>query len=198
MTSKTTTPTTARNGATPEQQLNNNRMLITMFIFALSLLFACLIYANLIVRNAQGQWPPKEVNRLDMLTPILMTIVLLASSATAVLGIRATKTGDNQRVLLFISITSILGLIYSFWMVAFLINILNHFNGVYSAMFLALWFVHVLHAFAVLGFMGYVIQKLRSGKITPETGYFPVEASTNLWHFLTIIWIVLFVVLYLI
>jgi heme/copper-type cytochrome/quinol oxidase subunit 3 len=198
MTTKTTT--TERNGATPEQQLDNNRMLINMFILALTLLFICLIYANLIVRNAQGQWPPKEVNRLDMLTPIAMTLILLASSATAVLGTRAAKQGNPQRVLMFISITSVLGMIYAVWMIGFLINILNHFNGVYSAMFLALWFVHVLHALAVLGFMGYVIQKLRGGSIdmNPAMGYFPVEASTKLWHFLTVIWIVLFVVLYLI
>jgi cytochrome c oxidase subunit III len=198
MTSKTTTP--ARNGATPEQQLENNRLLVTLARFALALLFACLIYSNFMVRNAQGQWPPKEVDRLDMFVPILMTAVLIASSATAIAGMRAARRGDNQRLLIFLSATSVFGIVYSVWMVGFLFTILQNYEGVYSAMFLAMWFVHVLHAFAVLGFMGYVIQRLRGvgTPITAETGYFPVEASTNLWHFLTIIWVVLFVVLYIV
>jgi cytochrome c oxidase subunit 3 len=182
----------------PEIRLNNNRLLLTLTMVGLALLFTCLIYANFMVRNAQGSWPPPGVDRLNMTAPLLMTVVLLVSSVTAVLGMRALKSGQRQPMIAFFTVTSVLGLIYAVWMGSFLIGLLAGFRGVYSAMFLAMWFVHVLHAMAVLGLMGYTILGMRVGKYSLAEGYFPVEAAHHLWHFLTVIWIVLFVVLYLV
>lgn len=203
MTTKSKYP--ASQDLTPEQRLANNRLLINLVYVALGLLFACLIYANFMVRNAQNQWPPIGIDRMDMLPPILMTVILIASSGTAIFAMRALRQGKREAFIGGLAATAVLGVIYAVWMFITLGRILdgyyrlntNVFN-VYSAMFLALWFVHALHAIAVLGILGYVIQNARQNVYSIEKGYFPVEAGTHLWHFLTIVWIVLFVVLYLV
>jgi heme/copper-type cytochrome/quinol oxidase subunit 3 len=183
---------------TPEQRLANNRLGITLTIVVLALVFACLIYANFMVRNAQNQWPPPGVNRMDMVTPVLMTTLLLLSSGAMIIANRAFRRADSARFTLGLGAAWLLGAAYSVWMFGTLARILAAFNGVYSAMFLALWFVHVAHTVAVLLFLGYVINKARQGVYTANGVFYPVEAVSNLWHFLTIVWVVLFVTLYII
>ncbi len=194
MTTKYPTP----QETTPGQQLANNRLLITLTVITLSLVFACLIYSNFIVRNAQGSWPPAGVDRMDILTPLVMTVILVLSSGAAIMAVRALKAGQRGPLLTYLYVTMGGGLVYSVWMLAFLARLLTTFNGVYSALFLALWFVHVVHAVAVLLYLGYVTVQVRRGRYSVAEGWFPLEGSTNLWHFVTIVWIVLFVVLYIV
>ncbi len=177
-----------------EQQLNNNRLLFNLILVALTVFFSCLIYANFMVRSAQGQWPPPGVNRMEIATPALMTIGLILSSLTDILGVRAFMKGRRSDYGRLMWVTEALGIAY----VIAMLNLFSRipYTGVYSAMFLALWVVHVIHAVAALLFLGYVLRRSAQGKFSVEQGYWPVEASANLWHFVTGVWIVLFIVLY--
>ncbi len=177
------------------QQLNNNRLLLILFLVAESILFGSLIYSNFMVRSANGQWPPAGVDRMDMAAPLLFTVALLISSFTALQATAALKRADRGGFVRFMAATVVLGVGFVFGMLTLFSRM--QFTGVYSAMFLAMWAVHVTHAVVVLLFLGYVLWRATRGKYSAEA-YFPVEAATNLWHFLDVVWIVLFVVLYLV
>ncbi len=176
------------------QQLNNNRLLLLLFLVAEAMLFGCLIYANFMVRSAQGQWPPPGVNRMDVTGPLLFTVALLVSSLTTWRAVSALKSGNRNGFVMFLSVTVLLGAGFVFGMLRLLSSL--QFTGPYSAMFAAMWVVHVTHAIVVLLFLGYVLWRATRGKYSAEA-YWPVEAATNLWHFLDVVWVVLFVVLYL-
>jgi len=179
------------------QQLatNNNKMLLTLWLVVESGLFACLIYANFSVRFAQGQWPPQGVDRLSMGLPLALTALLLISSFLAIRGVAALKRGDKTSYGRLFSATIGLGVLFVLGVFSLLSRVPYH--GVYDAMFFTLWIVHVAHAIVVLGFLGYVGWRGTHGGYTADR-VFPVEAATYLWHFLDIMWIVLFLVLYIV
>lgn len=177
------------------QQLNNNRLFLMLFLVAEAMLFGSLIYANFMVRSANGQWPPPGVNRMAMGGPLVFTVALIISSFTAIQAVAALKRGERGNFVRFLGATVLLGAGFVYGMVRLLLSL--QFSGPYSAMFAAMWGVHVAHAVAVLLFMSYVLWRATQGGYSAEA-YFPVEASTNLWHFLDAVWIVLFVVLYLV
>jgi len=181
--------------AQPDLKLNNNRLFLMLWFVVEGMLFGSLIFSNFSVRSAQGDWPPPGVDRMDMRLPLLFTAALLISSFTAIQAINALKRDDRGALVRFLGATVVLGLAFVFGMV----NLISHlqFTGVYSAMFVAMWGMHVAHAVAVLLFLGYVLWRASQGRYTSNS-YWSLEAATNLWHFLDVVWIVLFVVLYLV
>jgi cytochrome c oxidase subunit 3 len=174
---------------------NNNKTLLALWLVVESGLFACLIYANFSVRFAQGQWPPQGVDRLSMTLPLALTAILLISSFTAIRSVAALKRGDQTSFGRFMIGTIVLGVLFAIGVFSLLSRVPYH--GVYDAMFFTLWIIHVAHAIVVLGFLGYVGWRGTHGGYTSER-LFPVEAATYLWHFLDIMWIVLFLVLYIV
>lgn len=174
---------------------NNNKLLLTLWLIVEAGLFACLIYANFSVRFAQGQWPPQGVDRLSMSLPLGLTAILLVSSFSAIRGVAALKKGHLTAFGRWIIATIALGIVFVIGVFSLLTRVPYH--GVYDAMFFTLWIVHVAHAIVVLGFLGYVGWRGTHGGYSSDQ-LWPVEAATYLWHFLDIMWIVLFVVLYLV
>ena len=177
------------------QRLNNNRLLLTLWLGVEGILFFSLIYANFSVRFAQSQWPPPGVNRLSMAFPLALTAILLISSFTAIQATNAAKRNDRPALTRFMAFTTLLGLVFVIGVLVLLTRI--PFSGPYNAMFVALWAVHVAHALAGVLFLGYVLRRITQGQYTAESHY-PVEASISFWHFLDVMWIVLFVILYII
>jgi cytochrome c oxidase subunit 3 len=184
-----------REQAAAQRQLDNNRLLLTLWLLVEAGLFASLIYANFAVRAAQGQWPPVGIDRLSMGVPLALTVALLVSSFTAIRALGALRRDDRVNFTRFMVATLALGVGFVIGVISLLLRI--PFRGPYNAFFVAMWFVHVSHAIVVLGYLGYVLRRATQGHYT-ATAHWPVEAATYLWHFLDVMWIVLFVVLYLV
>jgi heme/copper-type cytochrome/quinol oxidase subunit 3 len=181
--------------AATQRQLDNNRLLLTLWLVVETGLFASLIYANFVVRAAQGQWPPLGADRMNMGVPLALTVAIVVSSVTAIQAVGALRRNDRANFTRFLIATIALGIGF----VVGVISLLTHipFRGPYNAFFVSMWFVHVSHAIAVLLFLGYVLRRATQAHYT-ATAHWPVEAATYLWHFLDVMWIVLFVVLYLV
>jgi cytochrome c oxidase subunit 3 len=150
---------------------------------------------------------------LDILMGGFNTVVLIASSLTMALGVRAAQTGANKTTVKWLLLTMALGL--TFLVVKFFeykhkydlghIPGANfHFEGPYSAqvqIFISLYFamtgLHALHM--VIGFvlLSVIAWMAHKGRFSPEW-YTPVEMSGLYWHFVDIVWIFLFPLLYLV
>ena len=143
----------------------------------------------------------------------LNTVVLITSSLTMALAVHAAQTGERRLLLIFLSATMALG-------VAFLgvkayeysISIAEHhipgagfeYEPTYirqAQLFYSLYFVmtglHALHMIIGLGLMAVMFWWTWRGTITREYAS-PIEISGLYWHFVDIVWIFLFPLLYLI
>ncbi len=158
---------------------------------------------------------------LDIRLGATNTAVLLASSLTMALSVRSAQAGNRRSLLLFLILTMILGgaflgvKAYEYdqkfvehvvpsldWAPAGKVLArlapggLDHAQ-LYFFFSFAMTGMHALHMTIGMGLLLWLILRARKGSFTPQ--YFaPVEVVGLYWHFVDIIWIFLFPLLYLI
>ena len=142
------------------------------------------------------------------------TAVLLCSSFTMVLAVRGAQLGKRRTVMLFLILTIILGLVFlgikGFeWNQKFQEHHVPgpgfHLEGTalqgQAQLFFSLYFamtgLHALHMVIGCGLMLYLLWKTYQGTYSPDY-YTPIDMGGLYWHFVDIIWIFLFPLLYLI
>jgi cytochrome c oxidase subunit 3 len=142
------------------------------------------------------------------------TAVLLCSSFTMVLAVRAGQLGKRRAVMLFLVLTIILGLVFlgikGFeWTEKFHEHHVPgpsfHLEGTpmqgQAQLFFSLYFamtgLHALHMVIGCGIMLFLLLETWRAKYSAEY-YTPIDVGGLYWHFVDIIWIFLFPLLYLI
>ena len=144
----------------------------------------------------------------------LNTAILIASSFTVAMGVRAAQRGLAQALLRWIVATIVLGgaflgvkaIEYSHKYHAGLIPGPSFaYDGpadpghmkIFFSFYFAMTGMHALHMVIGIGIMIWLIPKIRRGLYTSD--YFsPIENFGLYWHFVDIVWIFLFPLLYLI
>ncbi|MBL8007568.1 MAG: cytochrome c oxidase subunit 3 family protein [Ignavibacteria bacterium] len=188
-----------------------SKMGMWLFLFTEILLFGGLFILYAGYRYIYSDGFAAAATELDVLLGTINTIILLTSSLTVVLAIVALQKNNKDLSLFFLWITQACGLI-------FMIN--KYFewgakfhHGIYpkgpalqnmsegEAMYFGLYFVmtglHGLHILVGMGFIGYVMYKIKKDVIT-ATNFQKLENSGLYWHLVDIIWIFLFPLFYLI
>jgi cytochrome c oxidase subunit 3 len=141
------------------------------------------------------------------------TVVLITSSLTMALAVRGAQTGERRAVMLFLALTMLLGTAFlGIKAFEYYTEFVEHhvpgpgfqFEGPHLAhaqLFFSLYFVmtgiHALHMIIGLGIMSVMLWWTWRGTITRDYSN-PIEVSGLYWHFVDIVWIFLFPLLYLI
>jgi cytochrome c oxidase subunit 3 len=182
--------------------------LVTEVMFFGGLLMAYLLYRV---------WYPAAWDEgsaeLDIRLGGFNTVVLIASSLTMALGVRAAQTGQPRANVRWLLITMALGL--TFLVVKFFEyrdKYLKHHipgpnfhfegpNAPQVQIFLSLYFgltgLHALHMIVGVSLLAVITWMAHRRRFSPEW-YTPVELSGLYWHFVDIVWIFLFPLLYLV
>lgn len=151
---------------------------------------------------------------LDWRFGALNTIVLICSSLTMALAVRAAQTGKKKTLILFLICTMALGLtflgvkFFFEWRHDYLDHLAPGLNFAYPGplaphieLFFCFYFamtgVHALHMIVGVGVLTYLLVQASRGRFSPEH-FNAVEVSGLYWHFVDIVWIFLFPLLYLI
>ncbi|HEY6211860.1 MAG TPA: cytochrome c oxidase subunit 3 family protein [Vicinamibacterales bacterium] len=141
------------------------------------------------------------------------TGVLITSSLTMALAVHSAQTGSRRLLVIFLILTMALGMVF-LGIKAFEYRtewVEHHVPGLNYAfeprfyrnaqIFFSLYFLmtglHALHMIIGLGIMSVMLWWSIRGTITPDY-YNPIEVAGLYWHFVDIVWIFLFPLLYLI
>ena len=196
-----------------EQQREAASLGMWIFLVTEAMFFGALFLAYALYR---WQWPDAfraASHHLDVRLGTLNTGVLIASSFTMALAVRAAQIGKRRAIVLFLVLTMILG-------TAFLGVQAYEYHHKYvehltpgpgfeypgdqpghAEMFFYLYFamtgLHALHMIIGLGVLSVMVGFAARGRITPDY-YNPIECTGLYWHFVDIVWIFLFPLLYLI
>ena len=152
-------------------------------------------------------------HELDVTLGTINTVVLITSSLTMALAVHAAQLGQRKLVLVFLAATMILGTAFlGIKSVEYYHKFAEHHvpgpgfqfereHFRHAQLFFSLYFImtglHALHMVIGLGVMLVMFWWAWRGTITAEY-YSPVEISGLYWHFVDIVWIFLFPLLYLI
>ncbi len=177
-----------------EQELKNKRFGLQLWRLVNGFVFAFFILANYLMRLTQGTWPPPGVTRLDATLPALFSIPLLLSALPASRALAAIRREDRPAMQRYSLATVGLGLVF----LAGLVLIWRQvpYSGSYSAIFFTMTGFHAFHVIVGALLFGFVMWKAARGAYSREN-HWSVEATVIFWHFIELMWIFYFVVLYL-
>jgi cytochrome c oxidase subunit 3 len=166
------------------------------FLVSESLMFGGFFVAYLFLRGLASEWPP-EGTEVELLVPTINTIILVSSSFVIHLGDTAIKKNDVQGLRKWYIITAAMGAIflagqvYEYKTLGYGLR-----TNIFSNCFYLMTGFHGLHVFiGLLLILGVLWRSRRPGhySATKHTG---VEMAEIYWHFVDIIWIILFTLLY--
>jgi cytochrome c oxidase subunit 3 len=198
---------------TLEQQHEAATLGMWVFIVQEVMFFGGLLMAYMLYRV----WYPEAWSEgsleLNVYLGGINTVVLIASSLTMALAVRAAQVGLQRTTVRWLLVTMALGL--TFLVIKFFeykdkfdhnhIPGFNfHFEGPHAPqveIFLSLYFaltgLHALHMVIGFGLLSVIAWMAHKRRFSPEWST-PVEMSGLYWHFVDIVWIFLFPLLYLV
>ena len=185
----------------PDTGLTNPRLGIWLFLASEVMLFGSLFSAYALLRSGATTWPDQSAV-LSVPLATLNTIILISSSVTMVLAWASLTAKRADRYRLFMGLTLLLGALF---LVVKAIEYGDKFAlglGPATDNFLGLYFTLTgLHALHVIGGMVVNAYLLGPGvkmwRSDPQRFTNRVEIAGIYWHFVDVVWIFLFPVLYL-
>jgi cytochrome c oxidase subunit III len=171
----------------------------TVFLISETMLFLGLFSALLTYRSVAPVWPPAGTPELEKLLPAINTVILIASSLVIHQASDAIKKNNLKAVRQSFLITLLMGATFlagQLWEYAHLSFGLK--SGIFGSTFYVLTGFHGLHVFVGLLLMATVIFRSMKPKHYTAESHFGIEATSLYWHFVDVVWIFLFLLLYVI
>ena len=180
--------------------LSDNKLLMWVFLGSECLLFGGLISTYLIYRSRFAAGPaPGDI--FDIPFTSVSSFVLLMSSLTMVLALSALQRGDIRNNRLWLLTTALLGSLFIggqvYEFTTFLREGLGYTTSPFSSAFFTLTGFHGVHvSVGIVMLMSLYVSSLRGNlrRQSAET----VEIVGLYWHFVDVVWIFIFTVIYLV
>lgn len=171
-----------------------------MFLASECLLFGGLISTYLLYRGASKVGPyPSEI--FDIPYTSVSAFVLLASSLTMVLALAAIRKGEMHRFRIWLLATALLGTVFIggqiYEFTSFYHDGLGINTNLFGSTFFTLTGFHGAHVTVGILMLLSLAWMSHLGKVS-EHNSLPVELVGLYWHFVDIVWIIIFTVVYLI
>ena len=188
-----------------------------MWIFLITevMFFGGMFAAYTIYRSAHPIVFAIASSSLNVTIGAINTCVLLLSSFTMVMAVRAGQLGKRNLIIFFLILTLIFGCIFLGvkayeWNEKYVEHhmpgqVAFHLEGtpeqgpakIFFSLYFAMTGLHALHMIVGVGILTFLILETRKGKYSADY-YTPIDISGLYWHFVDIVWIFLFPLLYLI
>ncbi len=180
--------------------LSNNKMAMWLFLGSECLLFGGLISTYMLYRGRLADGPgPMQI--YDIPFTSVSSFVLLMSSLTMVLAVSAAQRRDDERTNLWLTVTAVLGAtfvggqIYEF--TAFYREGLGFTTSLFGSSFYTLTGFHGVHVSVGVLMLLATVGIIKRNKAVGDKAE-AVELVGLYWHFVDVVWIVIFTLVYLI
>jgi cytochrome c oxidase subunit III len=172
----------------------------TIVWLASELMFFAGLFAMYFTAKAQnvGEWPPPPTH-LDVPYALVVTIVLVASSITCQLGVFAAEKGDVFGLRRWYAVTLVMGIIFVLGQANEYRSLIEEGTTIPSSAYGTVFYLatgfHGLHVTGGLIAFVYLLMRTKMSKFTPAQATSAIVVSYY-WHFVDIVWIGLFTVIY--
>jgi cytochrome c oxidase subunit 3 len=182
--------------------INSKKLGMWLFIVSDTLTFSALLVSYAYVRLATPNWPRPFEIWPAIAKSSFMTFVLLSSSLTMVLAVAAAHRHDVKKAVRYLIFTMICGAAFVLihateWVTLFHEGVTPWSNpwGVplFGGTFFGLTGLHMLHVTIGVAYLGVICAGYSKGKWTADH----VEVSGLYWHFVDLVWMFIFPLVYL-
>jgi heme/copper-type cytochrome/quinol oxidase subunit 3 len=180
----------------------NGKLGVWLFLASEVMLFGALFSALILLRVGADHWPHGVEEGLSIPLATLNTIVLITSSVTMVMSWASLKMNEFAKFRVYLAITILLAFV--FLVVKYFEYTDKFHHGHYPSYntFFATYFtmtgLHGLHVIGGIVVNGYLLLTAGSAwKKDPDRLANRIEYAGLYWHFVDLVWIFLFPILYL-
>ncbi|HQT97759.1 MAG TPA: cytochrome c oxidase subunit 3 family protein [Thermodesulfobacteriota bacterium] len=187
--------------ADPRVAFETAKLGLWTFLATEVLLFGALFTAYTVFRVKYPALFQSEHLKLNRVLGTLNTLVLITSSLAVALGVDAIRRGKARLLEKYYGVTVLLGAV--FLCVKYIEWTEEFHHGLYPGtnIFFSLYFMmtglHGIHVILGMGALTYVVVLSKRGRFSGSY-HTPVEVVGLYWHFVDLVWIYLFPLLYLI
>jgi cytochrome c oxidase subunit III len=170
---------------------------VIVFLVAEGMIFLGLFMAYLTFRAVAPTWPPEGTPHLELLLPGVNTAILVSSSFVIHNADTAIKKNDVKGLRLWFGVTALMGAVflagqlYEYFHLEFGLT-----SNLFASTFYVLTGFHGLHVCFGLVLIAAVLWRSLKPNHYNNEKHFGVEAAEVYWHFVDIIWVILFLLLY--
>ncbi len=183
------------------RHIDNLKFAMWLYLGSEVVLFAVLIAVFVVFRVNH----PERVAEVHAAAGIglvtINTFLLLSSSWTMVMGLRSIQGGDRRGLVRWISITALLGTLFVCLQGVEYSTLsaegITIYGDTFGMRFYAPTAFHGAHVIIGVLWALFVIRRARQGRYDHKN-YLGVEIFGLFWHFVDVVWIVLFTLIYLI
>jgi cytochrome c oxidase subunit 3 len=170
---------------------------MVLFVASEAMFFATFFGAYFTIYSVNPVWPPAGFPRLEPELATVLTVVLVSSSVTLQLGVRAIRRDRVRALLFWVGLTILLGAaflglqLYDYSLLGFGVR-----DGIFGSLFYVMTGLHMAHVFGGVVFLVLVLLQGLGGQLS-HASHDSVEAGAIYWHFVDVVWICLFTTFYL-
>lgn len=179
-----------------------NTLAITVALISWAMLFASLFLAYAVFRFSAASWPPVGFQKISLFWPTVSLVVTLASSGSFYLCMKSFLNFDRKKFTIHLWLTILLGVLFfvsqsQLWSMLKSIGLYVE-AGVFASILHGFTWIHAGHL--LLGFLGllFLIPITRTKPDVWNIYYNRMISIGKFWHFMTIVWIIMYITLFLI
>jgi cytochrome c oxidase subunit 3 len=189
-------------GGTAPFATNSKKLGMWLFIVSDTLTFSAVLLAYSYLRLANPEWPRPFPFYPAIIKSTAMTVILLASSLTMVLGVAAAHRNDRRATVRWLLATALggaafVGLHMTEWVELFHEGYTpwSTPEGIplFGATFFGTTGLHMLHVSIGVLYLLFIATGIARNKFTADD----VEVSGLYWHFVDLVWMFVFPLIYL-
>jgi cytochrome c oxidase subunit III len=178
-------------------EAGNSKFGFIVFLLSESVIFLSFFVGYIVYKTTVSDWLPAGVSGLETREPAINTVILVSSSFVIYVAERYLHDQKLWGFRLFLLATMAMGSYFLYGQAVEWQGLSFGFtDGVFGGTFYLLTGFHGLHVLT-----GILLQGLMLGRsFVPgnyDDGFFGVEATSLFWHFVDVIWLILYALIYL-
>jgi cytochrome c oxidase subunit 3 len=184
---------------TADQQKDAATFGMWIFLATEVLFFGAVLLGYAVYRNTYPEIFEESSRHLDIVLGTLNTAVLLCSSLTMAFAVHEARQGNNSAMTRYTLTTMLLGGVFlGIKFYEYYLKYTEHLHlNIFFLFYFVLTGVHALHMIVGEGLLLTLAWRGSKGQFSPAY-YTPVDNGGLYWHFVDIVWVFLFPLLYLV
>ena len=171
----------------------SKKLVMWLFIISDAVTFAAILFAYGYLRNATPDWPRPFKFSPSIVNVIFMTFILVTSSLTMLLGVRAAKAGDKSGAVRWTFITAAGGVLFALLHIREWLGLIHEGvrlfqnpwgSGLFGAAFFSITGLHLAHVTGGVIALVIVALRYKRGRYNSDD----IEVCGLYWHFVDLVW----------
>jgi cytochrome c oxidase subunit 3 len=167
-----------------------------VFLLSESVIFLSYFAGYAIYKTTSANWLPPGVTGLEIKDPTINTVILVSSSFVIYFAEKCLEKKNLAGFRIYLLLTMLMGSYFLYGQAVEWRSLEFGFtSGTFGGLFYLLTGFHGLHVFTGILLQSIIlIRSFLPGNY--DNGHFGVNATSLFWHFVDVIWIVLFILIY--